>query len=659
MNILIYDDLGASSNSVKHTRNTLKTLLGHAYDIITIDRKVLQLEPWEENCAMLVMPGGRDLPYCEALNGQPNDRISQYVRNGGLYLGICAGAYYASQQIEFEKDNPVMEIIQPRELGFYPGLCRGTTFPGFVYNSESGARSVVVLTEKEALCHHYLDSDVPSEIKMYYNGGGYFVHPEKYNNVTVLCRFKEHGPRCTDEPEGPTAIVHCKVDEGDALLIATHPEYDVSSEDLLSFTDNSEKVREIFKDLVLSEIERKRFLCAAFSRVGLDVAPFDNHKIPEVTPFYLSGLTNEWVYKPTSYLIHKIDRHSCLLKDSHDIFYINELDSPPNEQAHILSLCRIKEGKSAVIEIIYPSTVYAAEPICPPLSLTPHFNMKEYYRQLCQKRENHWASFHLGNGLLYAEVISSTQTVLEKNPTLLRGLPTGFVCLGSNQTAGRGRGKNSWISHLGALQFSFIVRHHVNYKHAPVVFIQYIIALAIVESIRERPGYESIPLRLKWPNDIYVECKNGELKKVGGTLMNSSFTSDEFVLVIGCGLNLSNTLPTVSINDIIKGCDPSLNALSAEDVLAGIMVKFEMYYNRFCKDGMGSWFLDKYYERWLHSNSIVTLTTQNNEKVKVVGITPDHGMLKVKSLDRLDKFYGLLPDGNRFDMMKGLLVQKI
>lgn len=96
-----------------------------------------------------------------------------------------------------------------------------------------------------------------------------------------------------------------------------------------------------------------------------------------------------------------------------------------------------------------------------------------------------------------------------------------------------GRGKNSWISHLGALQFSFIVRHHVNYKHAPVVFIQYIIALAIVESIRERPGYESIPLRLKWPNDIYVECKNGELKKVGGTLMNSSFTSDEFVLVIG------------------------------------------------------------------------------------------------------------------------------
>jgi biotin--protein ligase len=33
-------------------------------------------------------------------------------------------------------------------------------------------------------------------------------------------------------------------------------------------------------------------------------------------------------------------------------------------------------------------------------------------------------------------------------------------------------------------------------------------------------------------------------------------------------------------------------------------------------------------------------------------------MLQVKSLEKKDKFYGLLPDGNSFDMMKGLLIQK-
>lgn len=72
------------------------------------------------------------------------------------------------------------------------------------------------------------------------------------------------------------------------------------------------------------------------------------------------------------------------------------------------------------------------------------------------------------------------------------------------------------------------------------------------------------------------------------------------VIYIGCGINLSNPEPTVSINDIIQEYCPLQDRLCPEDVLAGIMVKFEVYYNEFCEKGMGNWFLDKYYERWLH-----------------------------------------------------------
>ncbi len=40
---------------------------------------------------------------------------------------------------------------------------------------------------------------------------------------------------------------------------------------------------------------------------------------------------------------------------------------------------------------------------------------------------------------------------------------------------------------------------------APVVFLQYLAALAIVEGIKTYDrGYEHMPVRLKWPNDI---CK--------------------------------------------------------------------------------------------------------------------------------------------------------
>jgi biotin---protein ligase len=40
---------------------------------------------------------------------------------------------------------------------------------------------------------------------------------------------------------------------------------------------------------------------------------------------------------------------------------------------------------------------------------------------------------------------------------------------------------------------------------APVVFIQYLAAIAVVEGIKSYDsGYSDIPVRLKWPNDI---CK--------------------------------------------------------------------------------------------------------------------------------------------------------
>ncbi|KAI9259350.1 biotin-protein ligase [Sporodiniella umbellata] len=584
---------------------------------------------------MLVLPGGRDIPFCEQLNGAPNARIRRYVEQGGNYLGLCAGSYYASDNIEFEKEHPWMAIVETRELAFYPGLCRGTTYPGFVYNSESGARSVPVIVEADTL------GDLANqEIKMYYNGGGYFVHPEKYSNVQVLCRFKEHGLRCTDEPKGPAAIVLCQVGDGKALLIATHPEYDAHSESLLLADRNTQS---ILSDLVYSEAKRKQFFRLTFSHMGLRVPPLETRMPEKSTPIYLSGLT-------PAYLHSLLNTFPSLLIDELNPFAIHELDTPLDEHSRLISLCRLQQGESPLIELIYPSPS-TLEPLCVPSSITPLFHPQAYYQHLSQHRK---APGLFGNTLLYAEVLTSTQTLLEKNPKFLKRLPTGTLCVASHQIAGKGRGGNGWISQLGALQFSFVLRHSV--RAAPMVFIQYMIALAMVESIRSKPGYRSVPLRLKWPNDIYIEGPQGELKKVGGVLVNSCFFADEWVIIIGCGLNLSNSLPTVSINDILQQL--RLPSITSEQLLADIVVLFENYYLKFLAEGIDTWFLDAYYERWLHSQSIVTLESYNNERARILGITPDYGMLKVESLDRPGKFYGLLPDGNRFDMMKGLIVQK-
>ncbi|MEW5299670.1 MAG: hypothetical protein WDW36_002662 [Sanguina aurantia] len=70
------------------------------------------------------MPGGADLPYCRLLNGQGNNMITEYVKGGGSYLGLCAGAYYGCSSVEFEPGSS-MEVSGDRELAFFPGVAVG------------------------------------------------------------------------------------------------------------------------------------------------------------------------------------------------------------------------------------------------------------------------------------------------------------------------------------------------------------------------------------------------------------------------------------------------------------------------------------------------------------------------------------------------------
>ena len=100
--------------------------------MIPVTGDVLIKEPWFSTCVLLVFPGGADLGYCRTLNGEGNRRISRYVNAGGSYLGFCAGGYYGSAKCEFEVGKKGMEVVGDRELAFFPGICKGLAFPGFV-----------------------------------------------------------------------------------------------------------------------------------------------------------------------------------------------------------------------------------------------------------------------------------------------------------------------------------------------------------------------------------------------------------------------------------------------------------------------------------------------------------------------------------------------
>ncbi|PZP54422.1 MAG: biotin--protein ligase [Micavibrio aeruginosavorus] len=77
-----------------------------------------------ESVFLFVMPGGADLYYCEKLNGEGNTKIKAYVEQGGNYLGICAGAYYAAREIDWNKG----EIAGSRELAFANAKATGPVY---------------------------------------------------------------------------------------------------------------------------------------------------------------------------------------------------------------------------------------------------------------------------------------------------------------------------------------------------------------------------------------------------------------------------------------------------------------------------------------------------------------------------------------------------
>lgn len=422
---------------MRQTYQSLKSLVGHAYDIIHVDARVLRTEPWEANCAMLVIPGGRDLPYCQDLQGTTNQRIRQFVEKGGRYLGICAGAYYGSSMIEFEKGDPVMQVCGPRELEFYPGISRGTTFPGFVYNSERGARSVSILVEPSLDYSATAATAATSgqqrrSIRMYYNGGGYFVHADRLNGggkIDVLARYEDPGT-CPDEPH-PAAVVHCRIGRGHAVLIATHPEYDAGPNDLLN-PEATDSMKAIIKDLIDSSMERKMFLCAVFDRMGLQVVPHSSHtlmenQVPDLTPLYLAMHGSS----PTSSFFDLVDTWldaanpvSKVLECVNDAFYLTALDdcqdiNIPNSQYNLLSLQREQQGKPPITTLLYQTTGFDNSRnnnhMIPPPHLTPSYSLVRYFDSLTRWREHHRtmdASF--GNSMLYAQVIESTQTLLDK-----------------------------------------------------------------------------------------------------------------------------------------------------------------------------------------------------------------------------------------------------
>lgn len=111
------------------------------------------------------------------------------------------------------------------------------------------------------------------------------------------------------------------------------------------------------------------------------------------------------------------------------------------------------------------------------------------------------------------------------------GAPSGSVVWADSQVAGKGQHGRSFVSPMGGLYFSLILRPELPPERLPLITLATGLACRDILA-----NHYNLNAQLKWPNDLFLHGK-----KVGGILCESFFEQQagpsRATVIIGVGIN--------------------------------------------------------------------------------------------------------------------------
>ncbi|MDG6899817.1 MAG: biotin--[acetyl-CoA-carboxylase] ligase [Nitrososphaerota archaeon] len=168
------------------------------------------------------------------------------------------------------------------------------------------------------------------------------------------------------------------------------------------------------------------------------------------------------------------------------------------------------------------------------------------------------------------DTVGSTQEVAREHAA--KGAPEGTTIVAKAQTSGTGRLGRTWVSPVGGLYMSFILRP--NGLSRPEL-ITLVAAAAAVEGIKGATGLEP---KIRWPNDLTLRTR-----KLGGIIAEaSSLGSEVDWVVVGVGLNCNAPPPKMA------GVEAESTSIGQElgkevvirDIMSSILASFAALYER-------------------------------------------------------------------------------
>ena len=175
----LYNGSGAWSEGLLNEKNLLDDI---GYTWSTISETDLNNESLYPFYKALWMPGGWSGDYKDVINDFGEENIIEFVNRGNLYIGSCAGGYYASDSTIWEEnekyDNP-LDLFDGKAIGPLDELA---PWPSFTYTDIYINRSFEPL------------STLPDSMEMFYYGGGYYEPNDQLSeNAIVLATYAHNG----------------------------------------------------------------------------------------------------------------------------------------------------------------------------------------------------------------------------------------------------------------------------------------------------------------------------------------------------------------------------------------------------------------------------------------------------------------------------------
>lgn len=370
MNILVYSGPEALKSSLKESLSTLRSLVTPHFTVQTITTESLISHPWSTSCALLVFPGSYELNSLPLIS-----IVRRYIEeDGGRCLMLSSGATFSTSALDSFSSLSLSTSSKNRTLRFFDKTTNTYLYPNFHTGGEDALSSSLVSIQPTS-------EECANQVTQL--GSKDFVGVENAKGAEILARTADK-----------VAAVQCRFNKGVVAIWGAGVEFP-------STHSNSR----------LSALRR------TLEGLGLQI-PSENltstsHPMPQ---FLVASPSKPRV---VSRVIDTLSKGTPirLFEDKNDTFEFHELE----DSDRVLMEVSKNELQPDPATWQPKHVIICRDGTLPRSTQTPLFDTAQFFDEISALRNKHAVidnidsdGWGIGDVLLYSEVVTSTQTMLDK-----------------------------------------------------------------------------------------------------------------------------------------------------------------------------------------------------------------------------------------------------